>query len=116
MYVHICVYVRTCVYMRISVYIPVYVPVCTCIQVCTYLCIHTYLCVHTCMCTCPQILKRQKSIAEGWEYARLPHMSYHVSDHKLDMARRRRWHRKLVQKEGGKPPVFYFESPVSGTL
>jgi hypothetical protein len=57
-----------------------------------------------------ELIKRQKSISEGWEYARLPHMSYHVTDHKLDMARRRRWHRKLVQKEGGKPPVFYFES------
>ena len=57
-----------------------------------------------------KIKEMTKQATEGWEYARLPRMTYHATDHKLDMARRRRWHRKLVQKKAGKPPIFYFES------
>ena len=60
----------------------------------------------------PQLVKREKAITEGWEYARTVFSSYHVSEHKLDFARRRRWHRKLVQVSGDKPPVFYFETEV----
>ena len=57
-----------------------------------------------------KLLQREKSISEGWEYARTVFSTYHISEHKLDFARRRRWHRKLVQVSGGKPPVFYFDS------
>ena len=39
-------------------------------------------------------------------------MTYHPEDHPLNMARRRRWHRKLIQVKGGKIPVFYFRSNV----
>ena len=60
-----------------------------------------------------QMLKRELSITEGWEYARTVFSSYHVSEHKLDFARRRRWHRKLVQVSGDKPPVFYFDDEVT---
>ena len=57
-----------------------------------------------------KLLQREKSISEGWEYARTVFSTYHISEHKLDFTRRRRWHRKLVQVSGGKPPVFYFDS------
>ncbi len=43
---------------------------------------------------------------EGWEYARLPNLSYHITEHKLDLARRRRWIRKLVRDKPGQKVVF----------
>jgi len=52
--------------------------------------------------------KRKKRIDEGWEYARLPQFSYHTTEHTLDLARRRRWHRKLVNVDPTKRPIFYF--------
>eukprot|EP00731_Ephydatia_muelleri_P020348 Em0013g75a len=53
--------------------------------------------------------KRKKAIEEGWEYARLANLPYHLTEHSLDLARRRRWHRKMVALNAGKPAVFYFE-------
>ena len=52
--------------------------------------------------------KREKAIAEGWEYARLAHMTYHISDHRLDFARRRRWIRKLISTKAGERAVFRY--------
>jgi len=52
--------------------------------------------------------KRKKRVEEGWEYARLPQFSYHTTEHTLDLARRRRWHRKLVNVDPSKRPIFYF--------
>ncbi|KAL5471557.1 hypothetical protein EMCRGX_G029682 [Ephydatia muelleri] len=53
--------------------------------------------------------KRMKAIEEGWEYARLANLPYHLTEHSLDLARCRRWHRKMVALNAGKPAVFYFE-------
>ena len=53
--------------------------------------------------------KRKKAIEEGWEYARLANLPYHLTEHSLDLARRRRWHRKMVALNARKPAVFYFE-------
>ena len=53
--------------------------------------------------------KRKKAIEDGWEYARLANLPYHLTEHSLDFARRRRWHRKMVALNPGKPAVFYFE-------
>ncbi|KAL5471556.1 hypothetical protein EMCRGX_G029681 [Ephydatia muelleri] len=53
--------------------------------------------------------KRKKAIEEGWEYARLANLPYHLTEHSLDLARRRRWHRKMVAMNEEKPAVFYFE-------
>lgn len=50
--------------------------------------------------------KREKAIQEGWEYARLANLSYHITEHKLDFARRRRWIRKLVSDKPGERAVF----------
>ncbi|KAL5471552.1 hypothetical protein EMCRGX_G029676 [Ephydatia muelleri] len=53
--------------------------------------------------------KRMKAIEEGWEYARLANLPYHLTEHSLDLARCRRWHRKMVALNARKPAVFYFE-------
>lgn len=50
--------------------------------------------------------KREKAIEEGWEYARLAHLTYHISEHRLDFARRRRWVRKLINVKPGERAVF----------
>ncbi|XP_057307144.1 myoferlin-like [Hydractinia symbiolongicarpus] len=56
-----------------------------------------------------KLRKKQKDEAkrgEGWEYAPVFGMKYHLKERKLDMVRRRRWHRKMVNTEPGAPPVF----------
>jgi hypothetical protein len=58
----------------------------------------------------PEPEKSTTLTPEGWEYAKLPHMTYQPNDHPLNMARRRRWHRKMIQVKGGKVPIFYFQS------
>ena len=51
-----------------------------------------------------------KAREEGsWEYATLPHCSYHISKRRLDFARRRRWIRKLIAIDASKPPIFHFK-------
>ena len=61
----------------------------------------------TTMCVVLQ-RKREKAIAEGWEYARLAHLTYHISHHRLDFARRRRWIRKLISTKPGERAVFRY--------
>ena len=53
--------------------------------------------------------KRMKAMEEGWEYARLANLTYHITEHRLDFARRRRWLRKLVALDAGKPAIFRFK-------
>ena len=56
-----------------------------------------------------KLRKKQKEKAkqsEGWEYAPVFGMKYHLKERKLDMVRRRRWHRKMVNHKPGLPPVF----------
>ncbi|XP_064383023.1 myoferlin-like isoform X2 [Halichondria panicea] len=53
--------------------------------------------------------KREKAMSEGWEYARLAHLTYHITEHRLDFARRRRWARRLINLEPGARAVFTFE-------
>lgn len=50
--------------------------------------------------------KEQAKQSEGWEYAPVFGMKYHLKERKLDMVRRRRWHRKMVNTTPGAPPVF----------
>ena len=57
----------------------------------------------------PSQRKRLKALEEGWEYARLANLTYHITEHRLDFARRRRWLRKLVATDLAKPPIFRFE-------
>ncbi|XP_074642408.1 myoferlin-like [Tubulanus polymorphus] len=37
-----------------------------------------------------------QDLAEGWEYAPLFNMKFHAKERKMDLVRRRRWHRKMV--------------------
>lgn len=53
--------------------------------------------------------KRDAALREGWEYARLAHLTYHISKHTLDFARRRRYLRKLVG-DPRKTPIFHFKN------
>lgn len=53
--------------------------------------------------------KREKALAEGWEYARLAHLTYHITEHRLDFSRRRRWARRLVNVEPGARAIFTFQ-------
>lgn len=46
---------------------------------------------------------------EGWEYARLAHLTYHITEHTLDFARRRRFLRTLIATDPGKPAIFHFK-------
>ena len=50
-----------------------------------------------------------KAMEEAWEYARLAHLTYHITEHRLDFARRRRWLRKLVATDLSKPAIFRFK-------
>lgn len=54
--------------------------------------------------------KKQKALAEGWEYAPIFDMKFHHTQRKLDMVRRRRWHRKLLNDGPRKPCFFKFKS------
>ena len=55
-----------------------------------------------------------KARKEGWEYARFHNQPYHSSEHKMDLARRRRWLRKMTAKDSTKPAIFYFKSKPKG--
>ena len=53
--------------------------------------------------------------SEGWEYAPLFNMKFHAKESKMDLVRRRRWHRKMkpVNPEEVTPCTFSFDDPVS---
>lgn len=46
-------------------------------------------------------VKHEKVAAEGWEYAPLFNMKFHAKERKMDLVRRRRWHRKMVSDGTG---------------
>jgi hypothetical protein len=41
-------------------------------------------------------IKKAMSATEGWEYAPLFTMKFHATERKMDLVRRRRWHRRMV--------------------
>ncbi|XP_048584840.1 myoferlin isoform X2 [Nematostella vectensis] len=46
---------------------------------------------------------------EGWEYAPMFTMKFHAKERKMDLVRRRRWHRKMVQEDPSAPAVFHID-------
>ncbi len=52
-------------------------------------------------------------MAEGWEYAPIFGMKFHASERKMDMVRRRRWHRKMVAESPKASAVFSMAGGVS---
>jgi len=39
---------------------------------------------------------RKAAESEGWEYAPMFSMKFHFKERRIDLVRRRRWHRKMV--------------------
>ena len=71
---------------------------------------HTFL--HTFPFTLHTQPQRKQMKSEAWEYARLPNLTYHSTEHHLDFARRKRWLRKLVATDPSKPlkpAIFHFK-------
>ena len=50
--------------------------------------------------------KEEKAAAEGWEYAPLFTMKFHHKERKMDLVRRRRWHRKMIAEDPRAPCFF----------
>ena len=50
-------------------------------------------------------------VAEGWEYAPLFNMQFHLKERKMDFVRRRRWHRKMICTSAQSPCFFHVHAP-----
>ena len=59
--------------------------------------------------------KLAKDAAEGWEYAPLFNMKFHHIERKMDLVRRRRWHRKMVADSHNAPCFFALNASEVGT-
>ncbi|ESN98173.1 hypothetical protein HELRODRAFT_177418 [Helobdella robusta] len=57
-------------------------------------------------------VKQKEMFAEGWEYAPLFTMTFHLKERKMDLVRRRRWHRKMVpeSKKEANSAIFQFST------
>ncbi|XP_063963833.1 myoferlin-like isoform X9 [Lytechinus pictus] len=55
--------------------------------------------------------KKEMDQQEGWEYAPLFNMKFHASERKMDMVRRRRWHRKMLAESPNAAAVFSVTGP-----
>lgn len=53
--------------------------------------------------------KNKKLIAEGWEYAPLFTMKFRLRERKMDLVRRRRWHRKMIPQGTSKSESAIFQ-------
>jgi hypothetical protein len=47
---------------------------------------------------------------EGWEYSTVFTTRFHATNRKMDLVRRRRWHRKMTQIVPSAPAVFHISS------
>lgn len=63
---------------------------------------------------CSLVQAKKPADTEGWEYAPLFTMKFHSKDRRMDLVRRRRWHRKMVADstnfESGASCVFQIAS------
>ena len=57
-----------------------------------------------------------QAATEGWEYAPMFNMKFHHIERKMDIVRRRRWHRKMVNTEPGAPCFFSMQEADVCTL
>ncbi len=57
--------------------------------------------------------KEQKVVSEGWEYAPLFNMKFHHKERRMDLVRRRRWHRKMIATDPKAPCFFELKSKSS---
>lgn len=54
-------------------------------------------------------IRAEQLAAEGWEYSPVFTMKFHAKERKMDLVRRRRWHRKMVQEDPSAPAVFHID-------
>jgi len=54
-------------------------------------------------------LRAEQLALEGWEYSPVFTMKFHAKERKMDLVRRRRWHRKMVQEDPSAPAVFHID-------
>jgi len=57
--------------------------------------------------------KKMSEMKEGWEYAPLFNLKFHLEERTMDLVRRRRWHRKMVAEKLGAPCFFSLKIEVS---
>ena len=60
-------------------------------------------------CLSPIQIRAEQLAAEGWEYSPVFTMKFHAKERKMDLVRRRRWHRKMVQDDPSAPAVFHID-------
>ncbi|XP_070540972.1 myoferlin-like isoform X9 [Ptychodera flava] len=53
--------------------------------------------------------KKRKEMAEGWEFAPLFTMKFHTKERRMDLVRRRRWHRKMIAEGAHASAIFSTE-------
>ncbi|CAG2195234.1 MYOF [Mytilus edulis] len=53
-----------------------------------------------------KVSKKMGEMKEGWEYAPLFNLKFHLEERTMDLVRRRRWHRKMVAETLGAPCFF----------
>lgn len=56
---------------------------------------------------CPMQDEMALRASEGWEYAPLFNMKFHAKEAKMDLVRRRRWHRRMVSTGPEIKPCFF---------
>lgn len=54
-------------------------------------------------------IRAEQLAKEGWEYSPVFTMKFHAKERKMDLVRRRRWHRKMVQEDPSAPAVFHID-------
>lgn len=54
-------------------------------------------------------IRSEQLAKEGWEYSPVFTMNFHAKERKMDLVRRRRWHRKMVQDDPSAPAVFHID-------
>ena len=54
-------------------------------------------------------IRSEQLAKEGWEYSPVFTMKFHAKERKMDLVRRRRWHRKMVQDDPSAPAVFHID-------
>lgn len=54
-------------------------------------------------------IRAEQLAKEGWEYSPVFTMKFHAKERKMDLVRRRRWHRKMVQDDPSAPAVFHID-------
>lgn len=54
--------------------------------------------------------KSEKMQKEGWEYSTVFTTRFHATNRKMDLVRRRRWHRKMTQFVPSAPAVFHIST------